>query len=638
MKKYDIILFLNCLLLSFALTACTNTGQAKAQLKGKDGGEAKIEKADKQKNKKSISKEKKSDRKAVNLAEVKESSDEDSANPAYNNNFFIKVGGKVYFRKESEKAIDTDGLFGEYRTLGNDGKVSSLYLHYNEPSSIMSVDIKTGKIAEEFQDKGSGKLSYYEGRFYSTLVAKDMTNKNGSYIPPVYKIYSVDKDGSDYKEVGDGALIGISGGKLISAGMDATAYNKIQVSDIAALKQDNYRIKDTNTAQIAVSYERVYLFPEGILYCSQENDADKVYFYSYKNSQSVYLGTLQKNIQEGDDSYYGSYAQIKRAALNGNNLCLICEFKEGSGGFYMGAIAYTADITKDSSLNKQNTTGRQEEFTFVISKEGNPVSAKYLPDYPYASDNKLYTVNSQESAEERACDFAGKYLQGSGISRSIDVLTVIDGEVYGIINTYRYNNDLNIGWRYGTVCLKSEYFKADLNNPLKQKLAETVYKDNLTLLAYCKMRNDNIDSQGVELIYMPIVVITENDTKLRERYSGYIPSDFNYDYEILPEGIASTAKSLYAAKLPYSAGYKSMINSDSAALYDMDIKSLETYMINTGKTTNAAELGTADYTGYTNTGYKEEETGFGFSPSSLMALELDPDTGNISSIEDYYIP
>ena len=61
MKKYDIILFLNCLLLSFALTACTNTGQAKAQLKGKDGGEAKIEKADKQKNKKSISKEKKSD-------------------------------------------------------------------------------------------------------------------------------------------------------------------------------------------------------------------------------------------------------------------------------------------------------------------------------------------------------------------------------------------------------------------------------------------------------------------------------------------------------------------------------------------------------------------------------------------------
>ena len=114
----------------------------------------------------------------------------------------------------------------------------------------MSVDIKTGKIAEEFQDKGSGKLSYYEGRFYSTLVAKDMTNKNGSYIPPVYKIYSVDKDGSDYKEVGDGALIGISGGKLISAGMDAAAYNKIQVSDIAALKQDNYRIKDTNTAQI----------------------------------------------------------------------------------------------------------------------------------------------------------------------------------------------------------------------------------------------------------------------------------------------------------------------------------------------------------------------------------------------------
>ena len=95
---------------------------------------------------------------------------------------------------------------------------------------------------------------------------------------------------------------------------------------------------------------------------------------------------------------------------------------------------------------------------------------------------------------------------------------------------------------------------------------------------------------------------------------------------------------VYAAKLPYSAGYKSMINSDSAALYDMDIKSLETYMINTGKTTNAAELGTADYTGYTNTGYKEEETGFGFSPSSLMALELDPDTGNISSIEDYYIP
>ena len=63
-----------------------------------------------------------------------------------------------------------------------------------------------------------------------------------------------------------------------------------------------------------------------------------------------------------------------------------------------------------------------------------------------------------------------------------------------------------------------------------------------------------------------------------------------------------------------------------------------TLMINTGKTTNAAELGTADYTGYTNTGYKEEETGFGFSPSSLMALELDPDTGNISSIEDYYIP
>ena len=238
-----------------------------------------------------------------------------------NGAYFVKIGSDVYFRKYGEYALEKNALFGEF---------------LEHPTSTGMSQIcrlrEDGETENLFADSGYGKLYYSNQRLYLSEMDDDGTTKS----------YSVNMDGEDREELGNGLILGISeNGRYLAIG----DWSSVGVIDLQSKETPYIWVSEENSSVVFLGFVR-----DGFL-IKEDNYSEDRYSVTTRQifrrrfehpEENIIIG----NLNENEESY--SSPEFEGMVEDEDDCYLTFGYYGGTGHFLESAEIYKVSLEENS--------------------------------------------------------------------------------------------------------------------------------------------------------------------------------------------------------------------------------------------------------------------------------------------------
>ena len=455
-----------------------------------------------------------------------------------NGAYFVKIGSDIYFRKYGEYALEKNALFGEFLE----------YPTFTGISWICRLR-EDGKVEELFKDSGYGKLYYSNQRFYLSEMTDDGTSKS----------YSVNMEGEDRKELGAGAILGISeNGQYLAKG----DWDSAVVIDLSSKETPYIWASEEGSPVVFLGFVNDGFLIEGDNYSGDGYNVTsrQIFGRSFdKPDENIIVGDLSEN----KESY--SSPEFKRLTKDGKDFYLTFGYYGGTGHFLENVEIYKARLEENSLELISQDTGIQEEtapnIPLIFANNGKiDILAGGSDGELDIDEGSVYQI-SQKGRQPLISDLF-KVDPNSQTGQSIGKAELVDGDLLLMVFTQIYTPYQDVGWRMSYSRLNTEYIvvRKGSNKPkVFEQWSDSEFKQN----AEVWKTGENT------LLYRPLPDNpTESELSTDIVYSISIPESVKYNFSVQ---ISSPQKDEYGEfKLPDTEGEKlQLIFDHTGALRDI---------------------------------------------------------------------
>ena len=344
---------------------------------------------------------------------------------------FVSYDNDIYYWKLNKDSRDKEAYLGSPNDLPD------------AVNELVKVDSK-GKETVVLKDTGSSELVISNNKIYTSNTVDDAENDR--------EIFSVDLDGKNKKEIGNGFISDIVKNRYIYGLADR--YNGgIFMIDSA---DDEYKIIKEK-AKI------------------NEVKDDVVYYSDNSARKSVVIGSIKDNEDQGelmsvsatDFEYADSVTvlEVERMECIDGKLEIYIGYRDGSANLIQELKKYTYELD----------SGKIEtEDVEILDEEPKLTRNEVYISYNNSSNNIVYKNDNKEENIISIADLANKYEMEDNEETSIDVYkgNVVDDNVYFIIDYGKHDSEKDVGWRYAYNREKTIYFKYSIKDKSLKKLLE----------------------------------------------------------------------------------------------------------------------------------------------------------------------
>ena len=455
-----------------------------------------------------------------------------------NGAYFVKIGSDIYFRKYGEYALEKNALFGEFLE----------YPTYTGISWICRLR-EDGKVEELFKDSGYGKLYYSNQRFYLSEMTDDGTSKS----------YSVNMEGEDRKELGAGAILGISeNGQYLAKG----DWDSAGVIDLSSKETPYIWASEEGSPVVFLGFVNDGFLIEGDNYSTDGYNVTsrQIFGRSFdKPDENIIVGDLSEN----KESY--SSPEFKRLTKDGKDFYLTFGYYGGTGHFLENVEIYKARLEENSLELISQDTGIQEEtapnIPLIFASNGKADIVAGGSDGELDIDEGSVYKIDRKGRQPLISDLF-KVDPNSQTGQSIGKAELVDGDLLLMVFTQIYTPYQDVGWRMSYSRLNTEYIvvRKGSNKPkVFEQWSDSEFKQNAEVW---KMGENT-------LLYRPLPDNpTESELSTDIVYSVPIPESVKYNFSVQ---ISSPQKDEYGEfKLPDTKGEKlQLIFDHTGALRDI---------------------------------------------------------------------
>ena len=455
-----------------------------------------------------------------------------------NGAYFVKIGSDIYFRKYGEYALEKNALFGEFLE----------YPTFTGISWICRLR-EDGKVEELFKDSGYGKLYYSNQRFYLSEMTDDGTSKS----------YSVNMEGEDRKELGAGAILGISenGQYLAKGGWDSAV-----VIDLSSKETPYIWASEEGSPVVFLGFVNDGFLIEGDNYSGDGYNVTsrQIFGRSFdKPDENIIVGDLSEN----KESY--SSPEFKRLTKDGKEFYLTFGYYGGTGHFLENVEIYKARLEENSLELISQDMGIQEEtapnIPLIFASNGKiDIVAGGSDGELDIDEGSVYKID-RKGRQPLISDLF-KVDPNSQTGQSIGKAELVDGDLLLMVFTQIYTPYQDVGWRMSYSRLNTEYIvvrKGDNKPKVFEQWSDSEFKQN----AEVWKTGENT------LLYRPLPDNpTESELSMDIVYSVPIPESVKYNFSVQ---ISSPQQDEYGEfKLPNTEGEKlQLIFDHTGALRDI---------------------------------------------------------------------
>ena len=455
-----------------------------------------------------------------------------------NGAYFVKIGSDIYFRKYGEYALEKNALFGEFLE----------YPTFTGISWICRLR-EDGKVEELFKDSGYGKLYYSNQRFYLSEMTDDGTSKS----------YSVNMEGEDRKELGAGAILGISeNGQYLAKG----DWNSAVVIDLSSKETPYIWASEEGSSVVFLGFVNDGFLIEGDNYSGDGHNVTsrQIFGRSFdKPDENIIIGDLNVN----EESY--SSPEFKRLTKDGKEFYLTFGYYGGTGHFLENVEIYKARLEENSLELISQDTGIQEEtypnIPLIFANNGKiDIVAGGSDGELDIDEGSVYKID-RKGRQPLISDLF-KVDPDSQTGQSIGKAELVDGDLLLMVFTQIYTPYQDVGWRMSYSRLNTEYIvvrKGGDKPKVFEQWSDSEFKQN----AEVWKTGENT------LLYRPLPDNpTESELSTDIVYSVTIPESVKYNFSVQ---ISSPQKDEYGEfKLPDTEGEKlQLIFDHTGALRDI---------------------------------------------------------------------
>ena len=455
-----------------------------------------------------------------------------------NGAYFVKIGSDIYFRKYGEYALEKNALFGEFLE----------YPTFTGISWICRLR-EDGKVEELFKDSGYGKLYYSNQRFYLSEMTDDGTSKS----------YSVNMEGEDRKELGAGAILGISeNGQYLAKG----DWDSAGVIDLSSKETPYIWASEEGSPVVFLGFVNDGFLIEGDNYSTDGYNVTsrQIFGRSFKQpDENIIIGDLNVN----EESY--SSPEFKRLTKDGKEFYLTFGYYGGTGHFLENVEIYKARLEENSLELISQDTGIQEEtapnIPLIFANNGKiDIVAGGSDGELDIDEGSVYKID-RKGRQPLISDLF-KVDPNSQTGQSIGKAELVDGDLLLMVFTQIYTPYQDVGWRMSYSRLNTEYIvvrKGGDKPKVFEQWSDSEFKQN----AEVWKTGENT------LLYRPLPDNpTESELSTDIVYSVPIPESVKYNFSVQ---ISSPQQDEYGEfKLPDTEGEKLQLIFDyTGALKDI---------------------------------------------------------------------
>lgn len=455
-----------------------------------------------------------------------------------NGAYFVKIGSDIYFRKYGEYALEKNALFGEFLE----------YPTFTGISWICRLR-EDGKVEELFKDSGYGKLYYSNQRFYLSEMTDDGTSKS----------YSVNMEGEDRKELGAGAILGISeNGQYLAKG----DWDSAVVIDLSSKETPYIWASEEGSPVVFLGFVNDGFLIEGDNYSGDGHNVTsrQIFGRSFdKPEENIIIGDLNEN----KESY--SSPEFKGLTEDGKEYYLTFGYYGGTGHFLENVEIYKARLEENSLQLISQDTGIQEEtypnIPLIFANNGKiDIVAGGSDGELDIDEGSVYKID-RKGRQPLISDLF-KVDPNIQTGQSIGKAELVDGDLLLMVFTQIYTPYQDVGWRMSYSRLNTEYIvvRKGSNKPkVFEQWSDSEFKQN----AEVWKTGENT------LLYRPLPDNpTESELSTDIVYSVPIPESVKYNFSVQ---ISSPQKDEYGEfKLPDTEGEKlQLIFDHTGALRDI---------------------------------------------------------------------
>lgn len=381
----------------------------------------------------------------------------DASDVENNGGAYVRVGGKVYFRKYGPDALDKLAIFGEF--------TESWHATGNE-SEIMAYDLTTRQVETVFKDTGYGGLYVGDGGFYL------QERINGADYVVWYS-----PDGAECRTVSEGTLLGFTDGGLLAAQSSGDGNSFFLYRDGQSA---GYFISEFALIFAGLSDDGLFLVSSEYVGDTDEGGEMQCAVWQLAPGSEgtlLPLGTLPET------SYMFS-VEPGPFVTSESQIGVIIGYYAGTGHFLNDCVAFTATPGAENSLSVMEIGPDAENGEFelprlTVDDAGNIVIVPYLYGdlqigWTEADNGDLQLYDSFQWTTLKE-DFLPTYADGSGYGQFAQSMEYVDGAAY-VTLAAAYASPLDdIGWRSAYSLLDIFYVVVPASQGEERELACVEY-------------------------------------------------------------------------------------------------------------------------------------------------------------------
>lgn len=373
---------------------------------------------------------------------------------------YVRVGGKVYFRKYGPDALEKTAIFGEFTEWGTGNE-----------SEIMSYDLTTRQVETVFKDTGYGGLYVGDGGFYL------QERLNGADYVMRYAF-----DGAKCETISEGKLLGLTDGGLLA--IEQAVGNSDSFFLYRDGKRAGYFISEIPFLFAGLSDDGLFLVR--VDYESEPDEEGKTTRSLWQLTPDsegtlLSLGTLP-------DANFMYSAEPEQFVTAENQIGGVIGYYAGTGHFLNDFVGFTATpgvADSLSVLDAEKPDPESDEYALpklTVDDAGNIVAVPYLSGdlrvlwTEGAGDLQLYDGFQWTTLQENFCP---SRTDGGGYEKIAQSMEYLDGAAY-VTLAAAYASPLDdIGWRSAYALLDMLYLTIPASEGDARELASVEYDTTL---------------------------------------------------------------------------------------------------------------------------------------------------------------
>ena len=373
-----------------------------------------------------------------------------------NGGHFVRVGGRVYFRKYGSEAVEKTALFGSF---------FDAWSATGQESEIVYYDLTTRDVETAFTDTGTGGIYCADGGFYL------QERINGEDYVMWYA-----PDGSETRIVRQGTLLGVTDSGLLAvedSDVNESSFYLYRNGEsagyfISAYPMTFVGLSEDGLFLLRVEHQNEDDFGSPVLRTLWQLPVDS-------EGQLIQLGTLSET-----EAAYS--AEPEQFLVTEKNVGIVIGYYAGTGHFLNDYAAVTAVPGQEDSLTELDAAVSEtsEEFDPVklaVDDAGDIVVKPYLTgelrigwddDEGYTGDLELYNGSEWVTLKENLCPARP---DGTGYATFAQHMEYVDGAAYVSISRAHASPLDSIGWRDAYKLLSTEYLVVPASEGQERELA-----------------------------------------------------------------------------------------------------------------------------------------------------------------------